>query len=198
MKNLNLIISGVGGQGVILASDIIAEVALAAGYDTKKTDTLGMAQRGGSVISHIRAGAKVYSPIIKTGQADIMLASEKLEALRWSKYLNEKSTVIVNNYKIPPATVNLGNASYPGDEEIIAVLKGKTARVISINGTEHAIALGDIRVLNIFLLGCVSTFLPFEIQGWMDIIKQWLPAKIVPINISAFNKGREEIQNGSF
>ena len=198
MKNINLIISGVGGQGIILASDIIAEVALAAGYDTKKTDTLGMAQRGGSVVSHIRAGAKVYSPLIKKGQADIMLGFEKLEAMRWAQFLNEKSAIIVNNYRIPPATVNLGKASYPGDEEIIGILKRKTARVITVNGTELAINLGDIRVLNIFLLGCASFFLPFEIQVWTDVIHQRLPAKIVPINISAFNKGREEISNGTF
>ncbi len=198
MKNLNLIISGVGGQGIILASDIFAEVALAAGYDTKKTDTLGMAQRGGSVVSHIRAGAKVYSPLIKKGQADIMLGFEKLEAMRWAQFLNEKSTVIVNNYKIPPSTVNLGKDSYPDDEEIFGILKGKTSRVITVSGTEHAISLGDIRVLNIFLLGCASVFLPFEIQVWMDVIKQRLPAKIVPINISAFNKGRKEIGDGTF
>lgn len=198
MKNLNLIISGVGGQGIILASDIFAEVALAAGYDTKKTDTLGMAQRGGSVVSHIRAGAKVYSPLIKKGQADIMLGFEKLEAMRWAQFLNEKSTVIINNYKIPPSTVNLGKASYPDDEEIFGILKGKTSRVITVSGTENAISLGDIRVLNIFLLGCASVFLPFEVQVWMDVIKQRLPAKIVPINISAFNRGREEIKSGSF
>ncbi len=198
MKNINLIISGVGGQGIILASDIVAEVALAAGYDTKKTDTLGMAQRGGSVVSHIRAGAKVYSPLIKKGQADIMLGFEKLEAMRWAQFLNEKSTVIVNNYKIPPTTVNLGKASYPGDEEIIGVLKRKTDRVILVNGTEHAIRLGDIRALNIFLLGCASVFLPFEIQVWIDVIHQRLPAKVVPINISAFNEGRTEISNGTF
>ena len=198
MKNINLIISGVGGQGIILASDIFAEVALAAGYDTKKTDTLGMAQRGGSVVSHIRAGAKVYSPLIKNGQADIMLGFEKLEAMRWAQFLNEKSTVIVNNYRIPPSTVNLGKASYPEDEEIFGVLKGKTSRVIAVSGTEHAINLGDIRVLNIFLLGCASVFLPFKVQVWMDVIQQRLPAKIVPINISAFNKAREEIGNGTF
>ncbi len=198
MKNINLIMSGVGGQGIILASDIIAEVAIAAGYDTKKTDTLGMAQRGGSVVSHIRAGDKIYSPMIKNGQADIMLGFEKLEAMRWAQFLNEKSTVIVNNYKIPPSTVNLGKASYPVDEEIIGILKGKTAHVILVNSTEQAISLGDIRVLNIFLLGCASVFLPFDLQVWMDVIHKRLPEKIVPINISAFNKGREEIQSGSF
>ena len=198
MKSLNLIMSGVGGQGIILASDIFAEVALAAGYDTKKTDTLGMAQRGGSVVSHIRAGEKVYSPMIKNGQADIMLGFEKLEAMRWARFLNEESIVIVNNYKIPPATVNTGKAIYPADEEITGVLKGKTSHVILVNGTEHAISLGDIRVLNIFLLGCASVYLPFEVKLWIDVIQQRLPSKIVPINVNAFNKGREEIGNGAF
>lgn len=198
MKNLNLIITGVGGQGIILASDIIAEVAIATGYDTKKTDTLGMAQRGGSVVSHIRAGARVHSPLIKVGQADILIAFEKLEALRWSQYLNEKSTVLINNYKIPPASVNLGKASYPEDEEILSILKKKTPRVILINGAEYAISQGNIRILNIFMLGCTSFFLPFKIQIWKDIIHERLPAKVVPMNISAFNKGRKEIRSGSF
>jgi indolepyruvate ferredoxin oxidoreductase beta subunit len=198
MKDINLIICGVGGQGIILASDILAEVAIDSGYDVKKTDTLGMAQRGGSVISHIRMGNKIYSPMIKKGQADIVLGFEKLEALRWSQYLNDKSIVIVNNYKISPSTVNLGKASYPDDEKTDGILKEKAGRVISTNGTEYAINLGDIRVLNIFLIGCASVFLPFKIQVWMDTILRRLPSKVASINKTAFDKGREEIENGSF
>jgi indolepyruvate ferredoxin oxidoreductase beta subunit len=198
MKDINLIICGVGGQGIILASDILAEVAIDSGYDVKKTDTLGMAQRGGSVISHIRMGKKIYSPMIKKGQADIVLGFEKLEALRWSQYLNDKSIVIVNNYKIPPSTVNLGKASYPDDEKTDSILREKAGRVISTNGTEYALNLGDIRVLNIFLIGCASVFLPFKIQVWMDTILRRLPSKVASINKTAFDKGREEIENGSF
>ncbi|MDD4876201.1 MAG: indolepyruvate oxidoreductase subunit beta [Dehalococcoidales bacterium] len=198
MKDLNLIIAGVGGQGNILASNIMAEVALTSGYDTKQTDTLGMAQRGGSVISQIRASSKVYSPLIKLGQADLILAFEKLEALRWAQYLNKYSTVIINNHRITPTSVNIGKENYPEDKEIISILKEKASRVIFINGNEYAINLGNIRVLNIFMLGCASFFLPFKVQIWENVISQQLPSKIVPINITAFNKGRKEIQNVNF
>jgi len=109
MKKIDLLMTGVGGQGTILASDIIGEVALASGYDVKKTDTLGMAQRGGSVTSHVRLASKVYSPLIKEGEADIMLAFEKLEAARWGYYLKPGGIAIVNNLALPPLSVSLGS-----------------------------------------------------------------------------------------
>src|SRR4030042_6372644 len=108
MKEMDFLITGVGGQGVVLASDILGETALAAGYDVKKTDTLGMAQRGGSVVSHVRIAEKVWSPLIKEGAADILIAFEKLEAARWSYYLSEGSAAIVNNQTTPPLSVSLG------------------------------------------------------------------------------------------
>jgi len=194
MKKLDLLITGVGGQGVILASDIVGEAALAAGYDAKKTDTLGMAQRGGSVISHVRIARQVWSPLIQEGEVDILVGFEKLEAARWSYYLRPGGVVIINNQALPPLSVSLGNERYPSDEEIINILKRQTDRVYFINGTRRATELGNIRTLNMFILGCVSLFMPLKVHIWKDIIAQHLPSNIQRINIIAFEQGRKEIR----
>lgn len=194
MKKLDLLVTGAGGQGIILASDIIGETAIAAGYDVKKTDTLGMAQRGGSVISNVRIAHQVWSPLIKKGEVDILLALEKLEAARWAYYLRPGGIAIVNNQALPPLSVSLGNARYPSDEEIANILKKRTDRVFFIDGTHRARELGNIRTLNIFMLGCASLFTPFKVQAWKDSVSQRLPASIRQINITAFDQGRKEMQ----
>ena len=135
MKKVNLLVTGVGGQGVILASDIISESALAAGYDVKKTDTLGMAQRGGSVISQVRIAPAVWAPLIKEGEADILLAFEKLEAARWGYYLRPGGVAIINNQAIPPLSISRGKDRYPTDEEITSIIKQRTDRIYFIDGT---------------------------------------------------------------
>ena len=195
MKNSNLLITGVGGQGIILASDIIGEAALTAGYDVKKTDALGMAQRGGSVVSNVRIGRQVWSPLIKEGEVDILLAFEKLEAARWSYYLRPGALAIVNNQALPPLSVSLGNEHYPSDEEITNILRQRSNRIYFVNGTRRARELGNIRTLNMFMLGCVSPFLPLKVHIWRDSISQHLPSSIRQINITAFNEGRKEIRN---
>ena len=195
MRKLDLLITGVGGQGVILASDIISEAALAAGYDVKKTDTLGMAQRGGSVVSHVRIGQQVWSPLIKEGEVDIILAFEKLEAARWSHYLRRGAIAVVNNQALPPLSVNLGNERYPSDNEITDILGQVTERVYFVNGTGCARELGNIRTLNIFMLGCVSLFLPLRVHTWKSTISQRVPSKVLQVNITAFSRGRKEIRN---
>jgi len=123
MKTLGALVTGVGGQGIILASDIICEAAIIAGYDVKKTDTLGMAQRGGSVLSHVRIGTRVFSPLIREGEVDLLLAFEKLEAARWSHYIHKDAICIVNTYEQPPLSVSLGQEKYPTDNEIKEALK---------------------------------------------------------------------------
>jgi len=195
MKKFDLLITGVGGQGVILASDIIGEVALAAGYDVKKTDTLGMAQRGGSVLSNVRIAHRVWSPLIKEGEVDIMLAFEKLEAARWSHYLKPGAVVILNNHALPPLSVNLGNEQYPGDKEIADILRRRSESIYFVNGTDGVRDLGNIRTLNMFMLGCVSLFLPFRVSLWKDGISQRIPSRIRQINIAAFDRGRKEIRD---
>ena len=194
MKKFDLLITGVGGQGVIQASDITGEAALATGYDVKKTDTLGMAQRGGNVVSHVRIGHRVWSPLIKEGEVDILVAFEKLEAARWGHYLRSGAIAIVNNHALPPLSVNLGNERYPSDDEITNILRQRSHRIYFVNGTSRAKELGNVRTLNMFLLGCASLFLPLKVNIWKESISQHLPSSIRQINITAFDQGRKEIR----
>ena len=184
---------GVGGQGIVLSSDILGEAALAAGYDVKKTDTLGMAQRGGSVVSHVRIASHVWSPLIKEGEVDMLVAFEKLEAARWGYYLRSGGLVIVNNQATPPLSVSLGTHRYPSDNEVEDILKQRTERIYFVDGTSRVRQLGDVRTLNMFMLGCGSSFLPIDVQIWRDCIHQKLPANILQINIAAFEQGRKEL-----
>ena len=194
MKKMDMLITGVGGQGVVLASDIIGETAVAAGFDVKKTDTLGMAQRGGSVVSHVRLAAKVWSPLIKEGEVDLLLAFEKLEAARWSHYLKPGAVAIINNYEQPPLSVSLGQEKYPADDEIAAALKRCTDQVYFIDGNKRAKELGNVRTLNIYMLGCFSVFAPLDIKVWKDSISRRMPENILEINLKAFELGRKEIE----
>jgi len=197
MNKYDLLITGVGGQGNILASDIIGEAALSAGYDVKKTDTLGMAQRGGSVISHLRIAEHVNSPLIRQGDVDILLAFEKLEAVRWTQFLKPGAVTIVNNHALPPLSVNVGNETYPEDKQIMEILAQKKAQIYFVDGTQKVTEMGNIRTLNIFMLGCLSRFLPIDIQVWKESISQHLPERLVDINVTAFESGRKEIPNGN-
>jgi len=195
VKKLDLFITGVGGQGVILASDMIGEVAIAAGYDVKKTDTLGMAQRGGSVVSNLRIAPHVYSPLIKEGEADILLAFEKLEAARWGYYLRSGGIAMVNNQTTAPLSVAVGNEPYPSDEAITDILKQRTDRIYFVDGTHRVRELGNIRMLNMFMLGCVSLLFPFSVRTWKDSISERLPQSIRKINLNAFDQGRKEMRS---
>jgi indolepyruvate ferredoxin oxidoreductase beta subunit len=195
VKKMDLLVTGVGGQGVVLASDIIGETALAAGFDVKKTDTLGMAQRGGSVVSHVRLAPKVWSPLIKDGEADLLLAFEKLEAARWSHYLKPGAIAIVNNYEQPPLSVSLGQEKYPTDAQIAAALERRTDQVYFIDGNKRAKELGNVRTLNIYMLGCFSVFAPLDIDVWKENISRRMPENIREINLTAFEMGRKEIES---
>jgi len=195
VKKMDILVTGVGGQGVVLASDIIGETALAAGFDVKKTDTLGMAQRGGSVVSHVRLAPKVWSPLIKDGEADLLLAFEKLEAARWSHYLKPGAIAIVNNYEQPPLSVSLGQEKYPTDAQIAAALKRRADQVYFIDGNKRAKELGNVRTLNIYMLGCFSVFAPLDIDVWKESISRRMPENIREINLTAFAMGRKEIKS---
>jgi indolepyruvate ferredoxin oxidoreductase beta subunit len=195
VKKMDLLITGVGGQGVVLASDITGEAALAAGYDVKKTDTLGMAQRGGSVISHVRIAPKVWSPLIKEGEVDLVLALEELEAARWSHYLRPGGIAIVNNHEQPPLSVSLGKERYPSHRDIADALKRQTDRVFFIDGTRRAGELGNVRTLNIFMLGCLSMFAPLTVSIWKESISRRMPENIRAINLTAFEQGRKEMRS---
>ena len=194
IEKMDLLITGVGGQGVVLASDIIGETAIAAGFDVKKTDTLGMAQRGGSVVSHVRMAQAVRSPLIREGQADLILAFERLEAARWSHYLRPGGIAIVNNYVQPPQSVSLGQEEYPDQDEIANALKRQTDEVYFIDATEIARKLGNVRTFNILMLGCLSVFTPIDLNVWKESIARRLPENIREINLTAFETGRKEIE----
>ena len=194
MEKIDILVTGVGGQGVVLASDIIGEAAIAAGYDVKKTDTLGMAQRGGSVVSHVRLAKKVWSPLIKEGEVDLLLAFEKLEAARWSHYLAPGAVAIVNTYEQPPLSVSLGQEKYPPDEEVIAALKRRTDRIYFIDVNRRAQELGNIRTFNIYMLGCLAAFTTIDVATWRESISRRMPENVREINLTAFETGRKEIE----
>jgi indolepyruvate ferredoxin oxidoreductase beta subunit len=198
MEKFDLLMVGVGGQGTILASDILGDVALAAGYDVKKTDTLGMAQRGGSVISQVRMAEKVWSPLVEEGEVDIFLAFEKLEGVRWAHFLKPGGLAIINNHANPPLSVSLGVNRYPTDKEVQDILQKRTEKICFIDGTARAQKLGDIRTLNLLMLGCVSSRLSIDLAVWQDCISKRLPSKLLQMNLKAFEQGREETCDVNF
>jgi len=188
----SILLAGVGGQGIILAGDIMAEVFLEAGYDVKKSEIHGMAQRGGSVTSHVRFGRKVYSPIIKEGDVDILLAFEELEALRWINHVKSDGVVILNDHKINPPVVNLGQMTYP--EKIDETIKKNFTHLHLLPGTRLAQEAGDIRSANVVLLGALSQICDINGGLWIDVILRFLPPKVHAVNRKAFAMGREHLE----
>jgi len=188
----NVLLSGVGGQGTILASNILTEVFLGAGYDVKKSEVHGMAQRGGDVTTHFRFGKKVYSPLIKAGDVDFLLSFEQLEALRYINWLKDSAKVVVNNQQVFPPAVNLGQAAYPQDVEQVFRKFFKDSFHM-INGQEIALRLGDVRAANVVLVGAFSNFFNFKEEKWLDALKNLLPPKILELNFAAFMEGRKAL-----
>jgi indolepyruvate ferredoxin oxidoreductase, beta subunit len=188
-KITNIIFAGVGGQGILLASDTVCDVALLEGYDTKKSEVHGMAQRGGSVVSQVRFGRKVFSPLIPLEEADFIVSFEKLEALRYLEYLKPDGTVIVNDHKIVPQTVQMGEAEYPKEIEDFCSTKAKL--VISERLTDLAVKLGNIRILNVIMLGTLSNFLEFKEDSWIEALTNRVPKKFLQLNLDGFQKGRK-------
>lgn len=189
----NILFCGVGGQGILLASELTAYALLAKGFDAKKSEVHGMAQRGGSVEAHLRYGtARVYSPLIEPGTVDIELAFETMEAVRYLPYLNRESIVIVNTHKIAPPAVATGKAAYPDD--CLDALTDRGIRVIPIDGFAIAREIGNIRTANVALVGALSVFLPVEEELFIDTIRKRLPAKIQEVNLAAFARGRRKAE----
>ncbi len=192
MESKNLIICGVGGQGILLASELVALVAMEEGYDVKKSEVHGMAQRGGSVVSHVRIGDKVFSPLIEEGTADVILAFEKAEALRWVHYLNpKKGVLIVNDLEIVPPFVSIGLDEYPKDIE--KTLKSIAKEAYFVDGIGLARQAGNERTANVALLGVLSNYMPFNEETWIEVIKRRVPPKTIEANLKAFSLGRNWI-----
>ncbi|MEW5786009.1 MAG: indolepyruvate oxidoreductase subunit beta [Bacillota bacterium] len=187
MAKTDILIAGVGGQGTILAGRIIAAVAMAEGLDVKMAETHGMAQRGGSVVTHARLAEKVYAPLIPYGDADLILAFERLEALRWLPFLSPTGTVIVNTQILEPLPVLTGQYVYPPD--ILDELAVKANRVIAVDALNLEPVRTNPRALNTLLLGIAARLLPFEQTRWEQTLTELLPPKLLEINRRAFTAG---------
>lgn len=184
----NIMIVGVGGQGTLLTSRIIGKAALEQGYDVKISEVHGMAQRGGSVVTFVRFGDKVSEPVVEEGQADVIIAFERLEALRYAHFLKKDGVLVVNDCRIDPMTVTIGAATYP--ENILERL-AESHRVYSIDGQKAALELGNSRVLNSVVLGYAAAHIGFDRNVWLSTVASTVPAKTVDINQKAFLCGYE-------
>jgi indolepyruvate ferredoxin oxidoreductase, beta subunit len=183
----SILFAGVGGQGIIRASDIMCMVMMEAGFDVKKSEVHGMAQRGGCVNSDVRYGTKVYSPLATAGSGEVLISFEKMEALRYLKFLRKDAAIIVNTEEIYPPAVNMGDASYPDDA--IGFLKKHYPRVIAFNAAELAQKAGNIKAANVVLLGALSNLLNVDKSVWESVIQQSFPQKLVKLNLDAFQMG---------
>jgi indolepyruvate ferredoxin oxidoreductase beta subunit len=195
MAMVNFMLTGVGGQGIILAGDVLASVGLGAGHDVKKSEVHGMAQRGGSVTTAVRWGERVHSPLIGPGEADFLLGFEKLEALRHVEMLRPGGIVLVNNYAIPPLSVSSGDDEYPDDTRIRAVLSAVTPDYYLLAANDLAEELGYARVNNVVLLGALSYWVPdVPLPLWLEAIRNRVPQRFADLNEQALIVGREEME----
>lgn len=185
----NILFSGVGGQGILLASELTAYAQLEAGFDVKKSEVHGMAQRGGSVVAHLRYGEKVYSPLIEPGTADIQVAFEELEAARYLPYLHRDSAVVVNTQRILPPAVATGKALYP--ENILDELRDRGINVVSVDAFGVAKEIGELRTANVVMVGAMSNFLAVSPQIFLDVIDQRVKEQFREVNKKAFTAGRD-------
>lgn len=198
---INFLLAGVGGQGTILASDVLVNVGLAAGYQAKQAEVHGMSQRGGSVTSFVRWGQVVYSPLVGGGEVDVFLAFEKAEALRNLTQLRPGALALVNLAAIEPVTVTSGGQAYPDDDTVMEKISQVTNKVVYLDGEATASGLGNIRAANVVLLGALSALMEREgLTGvklsadvWLNVIVQRVPPKYVELNRQAFNAGRKAV-----
>lgn len=190
----NFVLVGVGGQGTLLASNILAELGLAAGFDAKKSEVHGMAQRGGSVLSHVRwHREKVFAPLVGPGEADVLLCFEKMEALRFAELVRPGGTAVVNDMQVVPVTVSSGKGTYPADEHLGRVFSSLQAELVMIPGERLATQAGTVKAANVVLLGAVSKLLPIPEETWWQCLSARVPKKFLDINHQAFALGRAAV-----
>ena len=187
METVDIALAGVGGQGSVLAGRIVARAAEVDGRDVATSEVHGMSQRGGSVFSTVRYGANVLSPMIPKGEADVLLAFERLEALRYLGYLTEGGIVVVNDQRIPPALESLKVAPYP--DNVAEILRHHTDRVWMVPGLDRAVKLGNPKLANTVALGALSTQLDLSVDAWRQALRELVPAKTVDLNLAAFEAG---------
>jgi indolepyruvate ferredoxin oxidoreductase, beta subunit len=191
---LNISLVGVGGQGILLAGEILCRIALLSGKDVKKSEVHGMAQRGGSVVGQVRIGDRVHSPLIATGASSFLVAFEKVEALRFSHELAKGGVAVVNDQEIRPVTVTTGQSEWPTDLD--GKLKGAFPRLDLVPALEIATRLGNVRVVNLVMIGALSRHLAFDEAIWRDAIAALVPAKVLEVNFKAFEAGRAAVGTG--
>ena len=188
METKNIMIVGVGGQGSLLASKLLGKLLLTRGYDIKVSEVHGMSQRGGSVVTYVRFGDKVYSPVIDQGQADYIVSFELLEAARWTEYLRPGGKIIVNTQKINPMPVVIGAAEYP--ENLVQKMENVGIDVDAFDALSLAEQAGSSKAVNIVLMGHLSRNFDFTEEQWLEAIEQSVPAKFLELNKKAFTLGR--------
>jgi indolepyruvate ferredoxin oxidoreductase, beta subunit len=192
---LDLIFTGVGGQGVVVLSDIFCEAAILDGYDVAKAEIHGMAQRGGSISAHVRVGDKVLSPLIERGKSDIIVGFEVLETARALPMLNPKGTVVVNTKYIPPSSILQGSTKPLNPERLLGFIREKALKVYEVDGIALASKLGNLMVVNTILLGAVSALpnVSVKVESFQQAIASGLKEKYIKLNLQAFQKGRESV-----
>ena len=183
----NILLAGVGGQGTLLASEVLSEVMMMAGMDVKKNEIHGMSQRGGSVVSHVRYGTKVYSPIIPEGEVDILFSFELLETCRYLPLLRKDAQVIVNSLKIAPPSVALGKQDYP--EDLVEKITAQFPSTVVVAGLDLALEAGNPKTVNTVLLGALSNVLDIDRELWIKALKKMVPSRLLDINLKAFELG---------
>jgi len=187
---LNIMIVGVGGQGTLLASRILGDLFIRSGADVKLSEVHGMSQRGGSVVTYIRTGENVASPIIEKGSADLIISFEELEALRYLPWLKKGGTIVVNTQKIMPMPVLTGALSYP--ESPVEQIRAAGANVIAFDAIDAALGLGNAKTANVVLIGAASKIIGFDREDWVESIRKTVKPAFVELNIRAFDTGREQ------
>ena len=189
-KSFNFLIAGVGGQGTVVASDILSDAGSESGYDVKKSDILGLAVRGGSVVSHVRWAERVYAPMIEEGSADFLIGFEWLETLRRLSYVHPHGMIVINDCRLDPIMVSSGEMEYPEKGSILGRLRKAAGTVHVIPGLQTALDLGNARTLNIVVMGALSGLLEPPASLWEGIIKKRVPRKLIDLNLDAFRRGR--------
>lgn len=190
MRTKNIMIVGVGGQGSLLASKLLGKLLLSKGYDVKVSEVHGMSQRGGSVVTHVRYGEKVYSPIIDKGEADVIVSFELLEAARWTQYLRPNGKIITNTQRIHPMPVITGATQYP--TELVEKMKNAGFDINAIDALSLAEDAGSSKAVNLVLLGRLSNYFEFSDEEWTLAIEQSVPTKFLELNKKAFALGKAE------
>jgi indolepyruvate ferredoxin oxidoreductase beta subunit len=190
-KITNFLFVGVGGQGILTASDIAASVGLAAGLEAKKSEVHGFSQRGGVVESHVRWGERVGAPTAEKGTVDFLIALEMLESARWIDWLRPGGALLINRQRIAPMTVTVGDQVYPEDEKVLELVRTRTEDVTFIDGLAIAEELGNTRMVNTVVLGALASRLEVDEETWLSVIEERVPPKYVELNRKAFRRGRQ-------